>query len=153
MKVSARTDVEMPRQQVFAAASDFEAAEQRLAARGAQIVRTETRVPPGAGIAWSSVARLRGRKRQIDSVLTRYTPPEGFEVTSVIGGLTVVFDLKLVALAPARTRIIAGFDLRATTFKGRVALQALRLGKGRITDRLSRGLAAWSESLGRKGPG
>jgi hypothetical protein len=153
MKISARTDVETPREQVFAAASDFEAAEQRLAARGALIVRTETRLPPAAGIAWSTVARLRGRNRQIDSTLTRYSPPEGFEVTSVIGGMTVTFDLKLVALAPARTRIIVGFDLRASTFKARVVLQALRLGKRRLSERLSQGLATWADALGRSGPG
>jgi hypothetical protein len=153
MKISARTDVEMPREQVFAAASDFEAAEQRLVARGALIVRTETRLPPAAGIAWSTVARLRGRNRKIDSTLTRYSPPEGFEVISVIGGMTVTFDLKLVALAPARTRIIVGFDLRASTFKARVVLQALRLGKRRLSERLSQGLATWADALGRSGPG
>ncbi len=153
MKISARTDVEMPREQVFAAASDFEAAEQRLKARGAQIVRTETRLPTAPGIAWSSVARLRGRNRQIDSVLTRYAPSEGFAVTSVIGGMTVLFDVKLVALAPARTRIIVGIDMRASTFKARVVLQALRVGKRRLSGRLSQGLAAWADGLGRREPG
>ncbi len=152
MKISARADVELPRERVFAAASDFEAAEARLAARGARIVRTETRLPPAPGIVWASVARLRGRDRRIDSVLTGYAPPEVIEVTSVIGGMTVVFDLRLVALAPARTRIIAGFDLRATTVRGRIVLQALRLGKGRMTDRLAKGLAAWAGSLGQGGP-
>lgn len=153
MKISTRTDIELPRERVFAYASDFEAAEERLTARGVEIVRTETRLPPAPGITWSSKARLRGRQRQIDSVLTRYTPPEGFEVTSVIGGMTVTFDLKLVALAPARTRIIVGFELRASTLKARVVLQALRLGKGRMSARLSQGLATWVDALGRKGPG
>lgn len=147
MKVSARIDLDLPRATVFAAASDFAAAEARLAARGVEIRRVADRTPPGPGIAWTARARLRGRTRDIASEVTELDPPQGLTIRSQIGGMVATFDVRVVALSADRTRVIAGLDLRATTMKARVILQALRLAKGRIRGRMERGLAAWADGV------
>jgi hypothetical protein len=147
MKVSARIDLDLPQATVFAAASDFATAEARLTARGVEITRTADRTPPGPGIAWSSRARLRGRPRDIRSELTVLDPPQGLAIRSRIGGMEATFDMRVMALAAGRTRVIAGLDLRATTLKAQLVLQALRLGKGRVRARLERGLSAWAEAV------
>lgn len=147
MKVSARVDIDLPRAVVFAAASDLAAAEARLADRGVEVVRVADRVPPGPGIAWTARARLRGRVRDVASELTVFDPPEGLAIRSRIGGMTAMLDVRFVALAAARTRVIVGMDLRADTLKARLVLQALRLGKGRLRGRLERGLSVWADGL------
>jgi hypothetical protein len=147
VKLSARLDLELPREQVFAAASDFAAAEERLTARGVQLQRTADRVPPAPGMTWAARAPFRGRLRDVAAELVAYSPPDGFAILSRIGGMTAAFEVRLVALAPARTRVIVGIDLRAQTLKARVILSALRLGKSRAEDRLARGLAAWGAGV------
>ncbi|MCU0907370.1 MAG: SRPBCC family protein [Rhodobacteraceae bacterium] len=147
MKVSARIDLDLPRATVFAAVSDLAAAEARLAARGVEITRVVDRTPPGPGIAWTARARLRGRSRDIASELTVLDPAQGLTIRSRIGGMVATLDVRVVALAADRTRVITGLDLRATTLKARVMLQALRLAKGRIRGRLERGLAAWGDGV------
>jgi hypothetical protein len=147
MKVSARIDLDLPQASVFAAASDFDALEARIAARGIEIARVADCTPPGPGLAWAARARLRGRLRDVASELTALDTPRGLTIQSRIGGMVATFEVRVIALAAGRTRVITGLDLRATTLKARVVLQALRLGKGRIRARMERGLAAWGDGL------
>lgn len=147
MKVSARIDLDLPRATVFLAASDFATAESRLRARGIEVVRVADRTPTGPGLAWAARVRVRGRMRDVASELTGFDPPQGLTIRSRIGGMEATFEARMVALAADRTRVIAGLDLRATTLKARVVLQALRLARGRIRRRLERGLAVWADSV------
>jgi hypothetical protein len=147
MKLSARTDIELPHETVFAAASDFAGTEARLAARGIEVRRTRDQTPPGPGIAWDARARLRGRMRDIHAELTVFAPPLHLAVLSRIGGMTSAFDLRLVALSAGRTRVIVGMDLRADTLRTKLLLQAMRLGKRQAEARLARALAVWAAGL------
>jgi len=139
--------MDLPRAMVFSAASDFAAVEARLSERGVEVTRVADRVPPGAGIAWTARARLRGRVRDIATELEGFDPPQGLSIRSRIGGMTVMSDARFVALAAGRTRVIVGLDMRADTLKARLVLQALRLGKARLRGRLERTLSAWADAV------
>ncbi|MBV7396016.1 SRPBCC family protein [Mameliella sediminis] len=139
MELTAREDIEAPQDRVFAMMSDFDTIERQAMRRGVEVSRTAE--GPGAGMAWDTGFRFRGKRRQAQVTLTEYQPSERLVFTSVSGGLTMVLTLDIVALSPGRTRINATTTMSAKTLSARLFLQSMKLARGGMDKRFRKGVA------------
>lgn len=147
MKFSTREDISAPIEEVFAAVSNFEAAERAVLRRGAQVSRTDALTAPGVGMAWKSRFKFRGKTRDLTAELTEYTRPDTMTVSTDSEGLAGVMSVELVALSPRQTRLAVALELKPKTLTARLFLQSLRLAKSSLTRRFKGGVTRFARDL------
>ena len=147
MKFSSQEDVALPIEEVFAAISDFEVFERRAMRRGAQVSRTDPATGPGLGSVWDARFAFRGKEREVRGEVTTCDAPAQLAVASKSGGLSGVFGVELVALAPQRTRMIVGLELTPGNLSSRLLLQSLKLAKTTLSARCSKAVTDYARSL------
>lgn len=140
MKLASRQDVEAPIGKVFALVSDFDGFARQAMRRGAEVHRREPQGAAQAGSSWDVRFTWRGRERRFVPTVTHWDPPAGYALHSVSGGLTVLCQMDLVPLTPARTRIALRFDLTGNGITARLFVQSLKLARGRMQQRLDQRL-------------
>ncbi|KAF0676611.1 SRPBCC family protein [Profundibacterium mesophilum] len=134
MKFSSRRDIAAPQEVVFDQLSDFSAAERLAQGRGVRVERLAG--PPPEASRWMISYEFRGRERRLDAHVTSYTPPEGFTISGVSDGITLQIDIEVIALAPDRTRLALGIELRPRTLPARILVQSMKLTKPALSRRL-----------------
>lgn len=147
MKFSSREDVNLPADAVFAAVSDFHKFERAALRRGAEVARTDDLAEPGVGATWHSQVTYRGRKRDVTSELTAFTPPERMDVDIRSRGVQGGVSVQLIPLSPRRTRLMVQLEMRPKTLGVRVFLQSLRLAKSSMNKRFKRAVAEFAREL------
>lgn len=146
MKFSTREDIEAPIAYVFDRVSDFTAFERRALRQGAEVSR-RAHGPYHTGDTWDIAFKFRGRDRKVEARLTRFEPPNELEIESDSDGLNGVTQVALVALSPARTRVLVTCDLRAKTLTARLLLQSLKLAKTKISKRFNARVQDYAEDI------
>lgn len=146
MKLSTREDLEAPIDFVFARLSDFAAFERRALRSGAQVLRQGTG-DVQVGTIWDVDFTFRGRERSVKATLAQLDPPNALKVDSISDGIIAVTDVELVALSPARTRVIVGFEMRARTLTARLLLQSLKLAKTKLSKRFKARVLDYAEDV------
>ena len=146
MKLSTREDIEAPIDFVFGRVTDFAAFERRALRQGAHVSRNTDGVPQ-VGTVWDVGFKFRGRDRAVEATLKRLDHPTVMQIESISDGMTATTDVELVALSPARTRVIVGFEMRARTLTARLLLQSLKLAKGKLTKRFKARVLDYAEDV------
>lgn len=145
MRFTAREDMDLPADAVFAALSDFEGFERMALRRGADVRRTGDR-------AWTVRFRFRGKERVLRSEIAQSDPPTLLRTTGHSGGIDGVLRFDLMPLSPRRTRLTVDLDLTPTTLAARLMLQSLRLAKATLTQRFKLRVERFARDLeGRHG--
>ncbi len=159
MELSAREDVEAPAEAVFRAVTDFARFERAVLRRGAEIARTDDLAAPGEGMCWRIRYQLRGRRREAELEMLVFEPPEKITAIGRGSGIAARFDVLLIPLSPARTRMDFRSEFRANTLSGRLLLQPARLARGNLLRRYRRAVAEFAGRIedrqaarGRGGP-
>ena len=147
MKFSSKEDVEAPIDQVFDMLADFEAHERQAFRRGIEVQRTDKRETPGVGSSWHGSFDMRGKRREIDVVVTAFDRPDSIHFSSDMQGLQGVMTLELVALSPQRTRMAIEVDLKPKTLPARLLLQSLKLGKKALNKRFKLRVAEHAKGM------
>ena len=119
----------------FRAASDFEYFERQALRRGVPLRRTDQSDRIGAGLSWVSTVKLRGRQRELNSVISAFDPHESYEIRTDAGGVVCFTTVELIALSRTRTRMVIGMDLRPDSLPGRLFVQSLKFAKSNLTRR------------------
>jgi len=140
MQVSAKEDVSADAATVFDTLTDFPAFERAALRSGAVFSRLDRLEAKGVGMSWSGGFPWRGRQRRFVADLTRFDPAAALGWTIEGGGFRAVLDLTLIALSPNRSRILARVEIKPLTIAARIKLQALRLQRQRLADRVHKGL-------------
>jgi uncharacterized protein YndB with AHSA1/START domain len=135
MRFTTREDIEAPVETVFAAVSDFAAAERQAMRRGAEVQRTGEHGRIGPGTGWVVQFRHRGRRRDLVTEIVRFDPPRALATTGHVGGLHADVTVELTLLSPRSTRLKVDVELKPRSFGARLFLQSLRLAKSRLTNR------------------
>jgi len=141
MEFRSQQDIDAPCAQVFAALTDFPALERRIMHRGARIRRLDAPPAAGAGAEWEARFRLRGRERQLHLVLNRCEAPSHLGLEGGSPAFAVAGTIELIALGPRSTRMSVVFTTRPRTMPARLALQSLRLARGRLQARFDAAVA------------
>lgn len=146
MKLSTREDIEAPIAYVFGHISDFAILERRALRQGAQVNRRGAG-PVAGGAIWDVAFKFRGRDRNVVATLTQFDLEQAMTVESVSDGLVVTTHVELVALSPARTRVMVAIDLKARTLTARLLVQSLKLAKAKLTTRLKTRVLDYAEDI------
>ena len=89
----------------------------------------------------------RGRRRDVDIVLSEYDVPNRIVADSTSGGLKAKCIVDLVALSRKRTRMSLDMELEATTLSSRLLVQSLKLAKGKMSKRFHLRMAEYAREL------
>lgn len=135
MKFSTKEDIEAPIENAFALFSDFDQFERSALRRGAEVRRTDSLKRNGAGMTWQSAFKFRGKNRKITAELIGYDPSDGYEIELQSADVTAYATLELMSLSKSRTRAALAVELKPKSLSGRLMVQTMRLGKGRLEKR------------------
>lgn len=136
MKFKVSEDVDAPRAMVWARLADFSHMEQDARGRGATITRVGNWTALAEGVEWRGEVTVRGKVRPLSAKVTRLLPQEMCLIESRIGGMSCLYEMSFVALAPEVTRVSVVLDLSAQTLTARLVLQTMKLARGRVMQRL-----------------
>lgn len=146
MKFKVSEDVDAPADITWARFTDFTGIEAEALGRGAELSRVGNWASPTAGCGWRGSAKIRGRVRPVASEISVLDGPERCEIKTTVGGMEAVYDMTFLELRPDMTRVQVTLDLSANTLSARLALQTLKLARGRVMQRLQ-GLLARQGNL------
>lgn len=141
MKFRVSEDVDAPRDVTFARFVDFREVEAEIVAHGAELSRAGSWLVPEVGRGWRGAVRLRGRLRPVASEITALQAPDLCEIRTRVGGMDAVHLMTFTEMRADMTRVQAVLDLSAGTLSARLALQTLKLARGRVLQRLQGHLA------------
>ena len=146
MKFKVSEDVDAPVQITWARFTDFSGIEAEAKGRGADLSRVGNWTEAAAGRGWRGTVTVRGRSRPVASEISAMTAPERCEIQTRVGGMDAVYEMTFLALRPDMTRVQVVLDMSASTLSARLALQTLKLARGRVMQRLQ-GLLARQGNL------
>lgn len=144
MELTAREDIEAPIDEVFRAVSDFAAFERAVLRRGAEVRRTDEQGSIGAGMRWEVVFAFRGKTRKADLRIVEFNGIDAMKVLGHSGGIEVEFNVELVALSRARTRLDIRAVISANSLPARLLLQPMRLAHSNILKRFRKRVAVFA---------
>jgi hypothetical protein len=142
MKLSAKTDLEVPAAFVFSALVDHAMWERDAVRNGAEIERPPGTPASGVGAAWRVRGQFRGRPRKV--LLTMSELVENQLVVLDLDGPSIegAARFEIMILSPRRSRLRVDFEFKPKTLAARLFINTLRLGKGRVQARFEGRLAA-----------
>lgn len=135
MQFTSRADIDAPIEDVFAEVSDVAAFERLARRRGVEVQRTDTLAAPGPGMGWHARFTWRERLRALDLTLVVHDPPSGVAFDLASNAIKGRLEVDLVALSPARTRLVVDLSVEARGLAGRLMLQPVKLMRGNLDRR------------------
>lgn len=145
MQFVAKEDIDTPIDDMFAAISDFAGFERSAIRRGAEVERQGRIDAPDAGLSWKTSFHFRGAKRTVDLKLAEFNPPSTLRIAGVGSSLEGDMEVELIALSPRRTRMTVKAVLRARSLPGRLLLQSLKLGRGKIARKFKKRVSEFAQ--------
>lgn len=140
MKLTAKTDLEVPAAAVFATLIDNAAWEREAIRNGVEVERPAGTPAMGVGAEWRIRGHFRGKARKIQLRIEEMTPSQrlamGIDSPSVEG----VTRLEVMVLSPRRSRLRVDLEVKPKTLAARLFINTMRLAKGRVQARFEKGL-------------
>lgn len=146
MKFKVSEDVDAPADITWARFTDFTGIEAEAKGRGADVARVGNWTTPDVGRAWRGTVKIRGRVRPVTSVIATHSPEQTCQIDTLVGGMEASYEMTFLTLRADMTRVQVVLDLSAGTLSARLALQTLKLARGRVMQRLQ-GLLARQGNL------
>lgn len=147
MDFTAERIVAAPIGTVFAALTDFDRLAAEAEARGARATRSDTLDASGVGMAWRLDYVMRGSPRRALAQVTAWQPPVGLALAAQSTMLMLAITVGLTAISPSRTRVQIAISVGARNLPGKILLQSLRLGRGKLDARLDAALARFAAQV------
>ena len=146
MKFKVSEDVDAPADITWARFTDFSGIEADARGRGAELARVGNWAVAAPGSTWRGQVSVRGRKRPLTSQISAMEAPGRCEIQTTVGGMEATYEMTFLELRPDMTRVQVVLDMSAGTLSARLALQTLKLARGRVMQRLQ-GLLARQGNL------
>ena len=135
MKLTAKTDLEVPAAAVFATLIDHPAWEREAIRNGVEIERPADAPATGVGAEWRIRGHFRGKPRKVLVRIEEMTQDQrlalGIDSPSVEG----TTRLEVMVLSPRRSRLRVDLEVKPKTLAARLFINTLRLAKGRVQSR------------------
>ncbi|MEM8579623.1 MAG: SRPBCC family protein [Pseudomonadota bacterium] len=122
-------------EEVFEALSDFPRAERAAMARGVTVERLDALGVPSAGVKWRLGFFARGRDRQAEMEVTKFTRPTVIRFEGHVGGLLFETSVACRVADSNATEVTVATKLRAKSMSARVLVQSLKIARTRIAQR------------------
>ena len=147
MKFSTRIDIDRPAGELFDTIADFDRIEQMLTRRATSVARIDPAQDPGNGIGWDIGFDWRGQARRLWLVVTRHDRPGRMSMAGQSESLDVELDATVVALDPARSRLVFETELRPRNVRARLMMRTAKLAKPQLDQRYARRIADYLRDL------
>lgn len=135
MKLTAKTDLEVPAAAVFATLIDHPSWEREAIRNGVEVERPAGSPMMGVGAEWRIRGHFRGKARQVLVRIEELTPEQrlalGLDSPSVEG----TSRLEVMVLSPRRSRLRVELEVKPKTLAARLFINTMRLAKGRVQAR------------------
>jgi len=130
MKLTAKTDLEVPASAVFAALVDHPAWEREAIRNGVEIERPAGTPSTGVGAEWRIRGHFRGKPRKVQVKIEDMTPDQrlalGLDSPSIEG----TTRLEVMVLSPRRSRLRVDPEVKPKTLAARLFHNTQRLDQG-----------------------
>lgn len=135
MKLTAKTDLEVPAAAVFAVLIDHPSWEREAIRNGVEVERPAGSPAMGVGAEWRIRGHFRGKARKVAVRIDEMTPDQklalGLDSPSVDG----TCRLEVMVLSPRRSRLRVDLEVKPKTLAARLFVNTMRLAKGRVQAR------------------
>lgn len=140
MKLTAKTDLEVPAASVFATLVDTVSWEREAVRNGVEIERPPGTPGTGVGAEWRIRGHYRGKSRKAVIRVEEMVPDQ--RLTLVIDSPTMEGQsrIEVMVLSPRRSRVRIELEIKPKTLAARLFINTMRLAKGRVQARFERGL-------------
>ncbi len=140
MKLTAKTDLEVPAAAVFASLIDHPAWEREAIRNGVEVERPAGTPATGVGAEWRIRGHFRGKPRKVQVKIEELTQDQrialGLDSPSIEG----TTRLEIMVLSPRRSRVRVDLEIKPKTLAARLFINTMRLAKGRVQARFEKGL-------------
>ncbi len=135
MKFGHSREINVPIDYLFDRACNFAVFEKRGIQHGIEVHR-QSGGPVVAGYRWQIAGILRGKPREAAIELVEFIRPDLIGVMVYSSGFQTAGTVRFIGLTKRSSRIETEIEIRATTLRARLILQALRLARGRVAKRI-----------------
>ncbi|MDJ0858709.1 MAG: SRPBCC family protein [Dinoroseobacter sp.] len=125
---------------VFDALSDFARAERAAMSRGISVERLDALGAPGEGVKWRIGFFARGRDREAEMEVTKFTRPTALRYEGHVGGLFFETNVACRVADSNATEVTVAIKLRAKSMSARVLLQSLKIARRRVQQRFRKSI-------------
>jgi hypothetical protein len=141
MKLTAKTDLDVPATHVYAILADFPAWEREAARHGIVIERPAGTPLVGAGAEWKIQGMYRGKTRRLTLRIDEMVQDKRLKASVVSAPAEGVAELEVIVLSPRRSRLRIEIEMKPKTLAARLFFNTMRLAKGRVQSRFDGRLA------------
>ncbi|MDP3262331.1 MAG: SRPBCC family protein [Tabrizicola sp.] len=146
MRLTAKTDIEVPLAEVYRYITDFNAWEEAATRRGAEVSRSGAKAD-AVGAGWRVRFAFRGKARNVLVKVARLVPGEVAAFVIDSPSIEGASQLEVTPLSPRRTRVRVVLDVKPKTLAARVFISTLRLSKARVDRRFEGRVAQLGAAL------
>ena len=147
MKFSARSDVRVPAEQVFAKFCDYQRHERAAMRRGVNLTRARTTNAFEPGLGWDAAVSFRGKIRKFNVELTDVQHNERIDYKIMGRSLKGAGSVEILALTPNKSRVAYTIEVRPKNFAARLLIQSLRVIKPKLNRKFKRRAQEFTENL------
>lgn len=140
MKLTAKTDLEVPAAFVFAALADTQTWEREAIRNGVEVERPPGTPDSGVGAEWRVRGHFKGKARKALIHIQEMTPGQRMTMSIDSPSMDGVVQVEVMVLSPRRSRMRADLEVKPKTLAARLFINTLRLAKGRVQARFEKGL-------------
>ena len=140
MKLTAKTDLEVPAAFVFATLIDSASWEREAVRNGVEVERPQDSPDSGVGASWRIRGHFRGKARKVLVRIDELTPGQRLALMMDSPSIEGISRLEVMVLSPRRSRLRADLEVKPKTLAARLFINTMRLAKGRVQARFEKGL-------------
>ena len=140
MKLTAKTDLEVPAAFVFATLIDSASWEREAVRNGVEVERPQDSPDSGVGASWRIRGHFRGKARKVLVRIDELTPGQRLALMMDSPSIEGISRLEVMVLSPRRSRLRADLEVKPKTLAARLFINTMRLAKGRVQARFEQGL-------------
>ena len=132
MKLSAKTDLEVPAAYVFAALVDHATWEREAVRNGAEVERPAGSPDSGVGAAWRIRGHFRGKPRKVLLRIEEQIEAQRIVLSIDSPSVEGSSRFEVMVLSPRRSRLRVDVEIKPKTLAARLFINTMRLAKGRV---------------------
>jgi hypothetical protein len=140
MKLTAKTDLEVPAAFVFATLIDHTSWEREAVRSGVEVERPPGSPDSGVGASWRIRGHFRGKPRNVLVTVDEQTPDQRLGLVMDSPSIEGISRVEVLVLSPRRSRLRVDLEVKPKTLAARLFINTMRLAKGRVQARFERGV-------------
>lgn len=141
MKLTARTDLDVPVDVVYTSLADHASWEREAVRNGVEIERPAGTPDSGVGATWRVRGHFKGKSRKAVIRIDQMTADQLIALSIDSPTMDGVARIEIVALSMRRSRVRMDLEIKPKTLAARLFVNTMRLAKGRVQAKFERGLA------------